>query len=116
MCIIASSLRGGSPCADVVELVDTLDSKSGFFGSDGSSPSIGTIQGIYMHLAFKVVIPVVIYQTPVVITLPLSTEYTYLSSTYLSTQEIQNPILSLSPPVLTAITIPYKPCSAYMYA
>ena len=76
MCIIASSLRGGSPCADVVELVDTLDSKSGFFGSDGSSPSIGTIQGIYMHLAFKVVIPVVIYQTPVVITLPLFPQYT----------------------------------------
>jgi hypothetical protein len=29
--------------ASVVELVDTLDSKSGFFGSDGSSPSTGTI-------------------------------------------------------------------------
>jgi hypothetical protein len=29
-----------------------------------------------MHLAFKVVIPVVIYQTPVVITLPLFTQYT----------------------------------------
>ena len=27
----------------VVELVDTLDSKSGFFGSDGSSPSSATI-------------------------------------------------------------------------
>jgi hypothetical protein len=38
-----ASLRGGSPCADVVELVDTLDSKSGFFGSDGSSPSSATI-------------------------------------------------------------------------
>jgi hypothetical protein len=27
----------------VVELVDTLDSKSGFFGSSGSSPLTGTI-------------------------------------------------------------------------
>jgi hypothetical protein len=78
-----ASLRGGSPCADVVELVDTLDSKSGFFGSDGSSPSIGTIQGIYMHLAFKVVIPVVIYQTPVVITLPyIQNIHTYQVLTY----------------------------------
>lgn len=29
--------------ASVVELVDTLDSKSGFFGSGGSSPPTGTI-------------------------------------------------------------------------
>jgi hypothetical protein len=29
--------------ASVVELVDTLDSKSGFFGSSGSSPLTGTI-------------------------------------------------------------------------
>jgi hypothetical protein len=28
--------------ASVVELVDTLDSKSGFFGSAGSSPATGT--------------------------------------------------------------------------
>ena len=28
--------------ASVVELVDTLDSKSGFFGSSGSSPLTGT--------------------------------------------------------------------------
>lgn len=62
--------------ARVVELVDTLDSKSSSAMSDGSSPSSGTIQEIYMHLAFKVVIPVVIYQTPVVITLPLFTQYT----------------------------------------
>ena len=72
-----ASLRGGLTLyAAVVELVDTLDSKSSSAMSDGSSPSSGTIKEIYMHLAFKVVISVVIYQTPVVITLPLFTQYT----------------------------------------
>ena len=45
----------------MVELVDTLDSKSGFFGSGGSSPPTGTtsqitinrLMSVFLFLGFK---------------------------------------------------------------
>ena len=54
--------------ASVVELVDTLDSKSGFFGSAGSSPATGTnhtLKPLYSidcrgFLVLKPSIPVII--------------------------------------------------------
>ncbi len=58
LCAVRAGLRPSirsSQCAGVAELVDAPDSKSGFFGSGGSIPPLGTTYYVRVSARFLII-------------------------------------------------------------